>query len=63
MKAHEFTARLMVLVDNDHDYMDSFDHRIRRVTTYIDAGMLTDDAGLVIELEDGTEFELTIVPR
>jgi len=63
MKAHEFSARLMVLIDNDHDYMASFDHQIRRVSTYVDLGMLTRDAGLVVELENGDEFQITIVPR
>ena len=63
MKAHEFTARLMVLIDSDHMHVDAFDHKIRRVSTYVDAGMLTRDAGLVVETEDGSEFQITIVAR
>lgn len=32
-----------------------------RVRTFAEAGVLTYDKGLVIELPDGTEFQLTIV--
>ena len=32
-----------------------------RVQTFEEAGMMTRDAGLVITLPDGTEFQLTIV--
>ena len=32
-----------------------------RVHTFDEAGMMTRDAGLVITLPDGTEFQLTIV--
>jgi hypothetical protein len=34
---------------------------IRRIATYDDVGMLTRDKGLVIETDDGGEFQLTIV--
>jgi hypothetical protein len=31
------------------------------VSTFGEAGLLTSDAGIVLRLEDGTEFQLTIV--
>lgn len=34
---------------------------IRQICSYDDAGVLTTDKGLVIECDDGTEFQLTIV--
>ncbi len=34
---------------------------VRQICTYDDLGMLTTDKGLVIECEDGTELQLTIV--
>ena len=34
---------------------------IRQIATYDDVGMLTKSKGLVIETDDGAEFQLTIV--
>jgi len=34
---------------------------IRRICTYDDAGVLTTDKGLVIECDDGAEYQLTII--
>ncbi|MBI3201584.1 MAG: hypothetical protein HYZ29_08580 [Myxococcales bacterium] len=31
------------------------------VETFRDAGMLTDDAGFVVTLRDGSEFQITVV--
>lgn len=36
---------------------------IRRVETFEDAGLLTDNRGLVVRTADGGEFEITIVQR
>jgi hypothetical protein len=63
MKNREFADRLLDLLHADHDYAATFEHQIRRVRTYEEVGMLTRDAGLVVELEDGTEFQLTVVAR
>lgn len=32
-----------------------------RVSTYDEAGVLTNNAGLVVRLFDGTEFQITVV--
>ena len=34
---------------------------IRKIATYDEVGMLTDDHGLVIETGDGSEFQVSIV--
>ena len=34
---------------------------IREVVTYEDAGVLTSNAGLVVHMNDGAEFQITIV--
>ena len=34
---------------------------IRRVRSYAEVGMLTRDAGLVVTLDDGAEYQITIV--
>lgn len=34
---------------------------IARASTYESSGILTNDAGLVIQMEDGSEFQLTII--
>lgn len=34
---------------------------VTRIRTYSDAGMLTMNRGLVVRLDDGTEFQVTIV--
>jgi hypothetical protein len=63
MNERKFAERLMDIIESDRDYAAAFDHKIRRVRTYEEVGMLTRDAGLVVELEDGTEFQITIVAR
>ena len=40
---------------------DHLTERVERVLTYQDAGVFTKLDGLVVQLEDGSEFQLTIV--
>jgi hypothetical protein len=50
-----------VLVDG-LDVNESFDpDGIRRAQTYTEAEILTMNDGLVVTMDDGTEFQLTIV--
>lgn len=46
-----------------HDALDSYsdDPNIASVQSFADAGVLTNDAGLVVRMADGSEFQLTIV--
>ena len=36
---------------------------VRRIRTYEEAGMLTRDAGIVVYLHDGTEYQVTVMRR
>ena len=50
----------------DSEDLDQFDipcelSEIERISTFDEAGVLTQDAGLVITTADGSEFQLTIV--
>jgi len=56
MDNKELTAALQEALD-DLDVEDE----IRRVETFEEVGMLTNDAGLVITMQDGSEFQVTIV--
>ena len=50
--------------DDEDDQLSEIAERmdgIRRVSTYEEAGILTMDKGLVIECNDGTEFQLTLI--
>ena len=44
------------LYNEDNDVQD-----IASIDTFRDASLMTDDKGLVIALEDGSEFQVTIV--
>jgi hypothetical protein len=39
---------------------DGKDINVARVETYEDAGILTADAGFVLKLSDGSEFQITV---
>ena len=70
MNDHEFQDALKTLLDEiacmDADDLDQFDlpddlGGIERVRTFEEAGVLTQNAGLVIELTDGSQWQVTIV--
>jgi hypothetical protein len=54
------TALLELLEEASEDSSSDF-RELDRVRTFSDAGVMTRDAGLVLRLEDGTEYQLTIV--
>ena len=45
------------------EYLEGFSNNISQVRSFNDEGMLTSNKGLVVKLEDGSEFQLTIVKR
>jgi len=51
----EFLIELLENAGNEHDAP------VHRVQTYDEVGMLTKDAGLVVTMADGSEFQLTVV--
>jgi len=62
MDNNAFARCLLAVLSDECEVDESFDpDGIRRVETYAEAGMLTTDAGLVVTMDDGSEFQLTIV--
>lgn len=62
MDAQEFSEVLQdILDDPGDDTEDIYGYNIKRISTFESKGVLTTDEGLVIELDDGSEFQLTIV--
>lgn len=62
MKTSDFQDCLRALLTEELDRNDFFDPgEIESVGTYEEAGVLTRDAGFVIRMGDGGEFQLTIV--
>jgi hypothetical protein len=56
--AFEFESHLREVLETAADVEDI---GIANITTFRERWLLTNDPGLVIEMEDGTEFQLTIV--
>ena len=57
---------LTALVESDHygivaDHAALSDRAVRDVVTYEEAGVLTNNAGFVIRMVDGSEFQITVV--
>jgi len=70
MNDHEFQDALKTLLDEiacmDADDLDQFDlpddlGGIDHVRTFDEAGVLTQNAGLVIEMADRSEWQVTVV--
>ena len=62
MTENGFTNCLKAILADDVDVNESFDpDGIREVETFKDAEIMTTNAGLVVTMDDGTEFQLTIV--
>lgn len=62
MNESEFAECLKAVLADGLNVNESFDPAgIRRVETFGDAGILTMNKGLVVAMDDGTEFQLTVV--
>ena len=62
MTENGFTECLKAVLADDLDVNESFDpDGIREVETFKDAEIMTTNAGLVVTMDDGTEFQITIV--
>lgn len=57
MNPTSFTERLADFIHEHRDDWEGF----RTARTYAEAGVITTDDGLVIRLDDGTEYQLTVV--
>lgn len=62
MNEHGFTACLKGVLFDGLDVNESFvPDGIARVETFAEAGVLTMNAGLVVTIDDGSQFQITIV--
>ena len=54
---------LEIINDGETEYLneDGEEIRIKSVCTFDTAGLLTRDRGVVVKLEDGSEFQVSIV--
>lgn len=41
--------------------LEKRDNGVHRAVNFIDTGLLTRDAGVLLKMEDGSEFQITIV--
>jgi len=58
MTTKRFEAVLATAIEQTDEVRE---RKILRIETYEEAGILTTDPGLVVTMDDGTEFQLTIV--
>ena len=57
-----FAACLKAVLNGELDLNESFDPAgIEGVATFEEAGVLTMNRGLVVTMDDGAEFQLTVV--
>lgn len=62
MTTHEFEACLAAVLNNEVELNESFDpDGVHRAVSFDEAGVLTNNAGLVVTMDDGSEFQITIV--
>ena len=51
---------LNLLISGELDLVDTALGGVSNIKTYAEAGILTRDSGLVLRMEDGSEFQITI---
>lgn len=51
---------LKLLISGELDLVDTALGEVSNIKTYAEAGILTRDSGLVLRMEDGSEFQITI---
>lgn len=51
---------LNLLISGELDLVDTVLGEVSNIKTYAEAGILTRDSGLVLRMEDGSEFQITI---
>ena len=50
---------LNLLISGELDLVDTALGEVSNIKTYAEAGILTRDSGLVLRMEDGSEFQIT----
>ncbi len=62
MNEKGFEACLRAVLEGELEVNESFDpDGVREVATFEDAGVMTMNRGLVVTMDDGAEFQITIV--
>jgi hypothetical protein len=62
MTDHAFAAELASLLNGNVDPEDCFEGSpVVRALPYDEVGVLTRNAGVVVRLRDGSEFQITVV--
>ena len=62
MTEQAFAACLAAILNGEVDVNESFDpDGIRRAVPYDEAGVLTRNAGLVVTMDDGAAYQITVV--
>ena len=61
MNENEFESALLYLIQDGETGEGIDADSVRSVVPYREAGVLTGNAGLVVTMNDGSEFQLTIV--
>ena len=62
MTERGFEACLQAILSGECELNESFDpDGVRGVATFEEAGMLTKNRGLVVKMDDGAEYQITIV--
>lgn len=51
---------LNLLISGELDLVDTALGEVSNIKTYAEAGILMRDSGLVLRMEDGSEFQITI---
>lgn len=51
---------LNLLISGELDLVDTALGEVSNIKTYAEAGILTRDSGLVLRMEDGSKFQITI---
>lgn len=51
---------LNLLISGELDLVDTALGEVSNIKAYAEAGILTRDSGLVLRMEDGSEFQITI---
>lgn len=59
--SHEIAEVLQYLAEEDDSVFESIETGVDHAVSFAEAGVLTQNAGFVLRLGDGSEFQVTIV--
>jgi hypothetical protein len=59
MDSQEFADQIGDMLQDNDGLPD--DERVQRVQSFREAGLLTNDAGIVVKMANGDEYQITVV--